>query len=366
MGFAVAGIVVIISLGLAWLSFKTWRIAMVLAMFCIIVASGFFLYLTAMTLKTHQSWKTIAATRQKELDAEEAIQLKLKEGALAEGAALEKGIRQLKQELYEAQVKRGGVYYNVNLKSTPDPANGNVTVIIDKPEPHGLLDRVVLFVFDEAPFDAPAGQPHGQYLGEFKVTKVTDMSKEVELTPNMPPTPAKLAELAANRGPWTMYLTMPIDHPTAFAHMDDATKRRFLANLSNVDEYLKSDRVLRDYEFAYHEYQLKYPQLQEQQRRLTADAAKTVKANERVTKELEYRTAEKAKLANDLAEFKKERDLVVKYRQKLELQYTDVRNKIRAVYFENKRLAEELMAIQLKTAEEANRRAGVPLSAVRP
>jgi len=361
MGFAVAGIVVLISLGLAWLSFKTWRIAQVLAMFFIIVASGFYVYLAAMTLKTHKSWKELTAAREQELKAELDKQIKLNEGAQAEGAALEKGIRQVRQELYKAQVERGGVYYGVQLKSAPDPTTGVTNVTIDKPEPHGLIEKTVLFVFDETGFDAG-----GKYLGEFKVTKKDDMSKDVELTPNMPPSPTMLQVLAANRGPWTMYLTMPIDHPTAYAHLTDAAKRTLLSRLPNVDDYLKADRPLHDYEFAYHEYQLKLPQLQEQERRLTADTAKTLKATERVTKELEYRTAEKAKLANDLAEFKKEKDLVIKYRQRLEQQYTDVRTKIRAVYFENKRLAEELVAIQLKAAEEANRRTGVPLSAAGP
>jgi hypothetical protein len=361
MGFAVAGVVVIISLGLAWLSFKTWRIAQVLAMFCIIIASGFFMYLAAMTLKTHKAWKEIAAVREKELEAELAQIIKLKEGAQVEADKFEKGLRQLRAEVYKVQVERGGVYYGVDLKAAPDPATGNVTVIISKPDPHGLLEKTVLFVFDENGFENGA-----KYLGEFKVTKVTDMSQEVELAPNMPPTPEMLQVLAANRGKWTMYLTMPIDHPTAFAHMDDAGKRAFLARLPNVDEYLKADRPLHDYEFAYHEYQLKMPQLQEDARRLAADAAKVTKATEQVNKELEYRKAEKAKLEADKAEFEKERDLVIKYRQKLEQQNVDLRNQSRAVYFENKRLAEELVAAQLKAAEEANRRTGVPLSAVKP
>ena len=192
MGPVLQGItflLVILSFVAAWFSAKTWRVyTIVLVMFIFIASLGFF-YLAARTLKTHKSWKEIAIQREKELDELEKKNLELAEGVEQAGKDALAGIRQLKKELHFAAIERGGIWLDV----APEKINattGAVVVGVESPEPHGLKEKRVLFLFTQ---DNVAED--GRYLGEFQVTKADKESKSVSLEPNLPLEPEQLKAL---------------------------------------------------------------------------------------------------------------------------------------------------------------------------
>ena len=69
---------------------------------------------------------------------------------------------------------RGRRWDKVARKSV-SPA-GVIVATVDKPEPHGIEPKTILYVFDDA--DA---KDNGNYLGEFEATAVA--GQQVTLTP---------------------------------------------------------------------------------------------------------------------------------------------------------------------------------------
>jgi hypothetical protein len=67
MGYAVAGIIVLVAGGLCWLCLKTWRWPNVVLLFLNICAISVFGYLAGYTLKVHSAWRTVVNQQEAEL-----------------------------------------------------------------------------------------------------------------------------------------------------------------------------------------------------------------------------------------------------------------------------------------------------------
>ena len=103
----------------------------------ILVASIAFFILGARALQTHKYWRDQVAQLEKEL----ADELKNK-------ADMKDEVRQLTVGLHEQLIDRGRVWYG--CRPQPVPAEtGEVSVMTDFPDPHGIETDTVLWVFDE-------------------------------------------------------------------------------------------------------------------------------------------------------------------------------------------------------------------------
>ena len=95
-------------------------------------------------------WRKIVQQQELEVKTLEAEREKYLEGEIAEGKQLQLGIRQLHQELDKLAIDRVGVYFNVGLQQI-DAKTGAVTLIVDKPVPHQIKTKLILFAFDDDP-----------------------------------------------------------------------------------------------------------------------------------------------------------------------------------------------------------------------
>src|SRR4030095_14629998 len=98
MGIAVAGVIVIFALGLAYLSFKTWRIAQVLTVVFICFGAAVNFYLATMTLKVHDAWRRRYLADVDEIQKLQKEHAALLDGEEEKGQQLTQGINQVHDE----------------------------------------------------------------------------------------------------------------------------------------------------------------------------------------------------------------------------------------------------------------------------
>ncbi|QGJ70264.1 Hypothetical protein PBC10988_19590 [Planctomycetales bacterium 10988] len=123
-----------------------------------------FLYLTARTLKTHESWGQMVTqleTQIEDLDKQVAL---LQTGQRNEDNELvEPGLLQLSKRLDAALGSRGRVFFNVIPRSLDQ--NGTVALEMQGAE-HNIKTGDTFYLFDQKPF-----YEGGQYFGAFEVTQ---------------------------------------------------------------------------------------------------------------------------------------------------------------------------------------------------
>jgi hypothetical protein len=309
------GLVVVASFFLAYMSFKTWRIFQVILVVLIVLAMLPFYYLAAQVLKTHQEWQLLVKDQKSQLEKLAVANHDLIEGAVKKDPQLV-GIRELKLQLHEILRDRGEVWRGV----TPDKIDekGAVELSTKEPDPNGIVPKMVLFIFEEAP-----ASNQGHFLGEFKVGEAS--GKTVKLEPNLPLDEAGLEQLKKSRGPWTLYATMPIGP--------------------------------RDYPFLFWEYHKQRVVMDGAIALMKDNVDRIVTAVKQAQDEVKYRRAEKADLAADLAKFKHETEIVNKYLATLQQQYQGLRETLKATYFANVKMAADIAMMQLQAAEAIERRA---------
>jgi len=342
------GLMILASFFVAYMSARTWPIYQVILAEFVFLASIAFFYLGARTMATHNAWRSVVKRTETELaNVDKQIREISAGGAPDANGEPSKGIKQLQEDLHKLAIDRGGVIYDVAVEGVKE---GAVQLTLKSPN-HGLVANAVVFAFDEAPFEEG-----GRFQGEFKVSTVAEEGGAVQVTPNLPLTDAQTQRLAAAKGPWTLYTTMPVDDAALFAKMDDKTRQALLPQ-NSLAEYAKADRNLRDYEFFFHESYV--------QRNLLSDAiAKTQSNIDRIdaavketTTEIGYRDMEKANLASDLEKFQFEQKAIADYQKTLEGVFQQVRESLKATFAKNRELAAELTTRQLRAAEEINQRA---------
>lgn len=180
------------------------------------IAALCFWYMAMRTLKTHQAWRTAVQNHEKALDAAEVKIVNMIDGD-AEKAQLSLG--QLQTALNAALYGRGRTWSDVSPRF--DAASGNVTVAVERPQPHEIKTGMVLDAFQG--LDDPTT---ARYVGEFKVTAVD--GNNVTLTPSYRLTAAARATLQQARGPWSLYESLPADTNELFAGMTEDQIRDIL------------------------------------------------------------------------------------------------------------------------------------------
>ena len=110
----------------------------------------------------------------------------IEEGGNVNGQ-LQPGIEQVRAELNKLTVDRQRVWYKCDpqVSVKRDTHTATIKVTIDQPNPSGIANKSILYAFE----DVPAAQ-QGRYLGEFKVTAVSDKDKQITLEPAYILTPA--------------------------------------------------------------------------------------------------------------------------------------------------------------------------------
>jgi len=215
----------------------------------VIVASLAFLYFASRALVIHTHWGKAVAAHQKALKA-----AKEETQTLEDGAENEPGMRTLDVRLHKLLVDRGRMWNNW-IGNVSNPQTGAVTLSYDlqggqnKPGPHGIADKTILYLFDDLPADKA-----GKYLGQFKVVAVDEAKLGLEPTRKL--TPRELERLThAAKKHWLVFDKMPADNPELFdglkpeqikAMIPEATVAEFLDDAKAGPG--KSKRPLRDYE----------------------------------------------------------------------------------------------------------------------
>ncbi len=344
----VLGLAILGSFYVAYMSAKVWPVYQAILVAMVFLGSVVFMYLAARTLATHNAWRTLAKRQQAELETVEQQRRELVDGGKMDekGQPNPLGIRQLKEELYKRAVDRGGALFDVTVEGVKD---GVVQLVLKSPE-HGLVPKMVLFAFDQTPFEEG-----GRYQGEFKVVSVGEGTPNVQVAPNLPLTEAQAQRLAAAKGPWTLYTTMPVDDAALFATVDDATRQALLPK-SSLQEYAKGDRKLRDYEYLFHENFVQRTKLTDSIAELTSNIDRMTADTKQTDEEAAYRTTEKGSLQVDLEKFEQERKAIAAYRQALEKLFGQTRDALRARFAANRQMDSELTASQLKAAREIDAR----------
>ncbi len=348
------GVILLASFFVAYLSSQTWPIYQtVLVAFIVIIAVVFF-YLGARTLATHKAWGEKVAQLQNEIRTQEQQRLELVGGDQGPTGQMVTGeIPKLKQQLEVLVANRGGALYDIPVEGVKD---GVATVTMSAPE-HGLVPNSVVFVFDQTPL-----AEGGRYLGEFKVSGVTEKSPAVQLTPNLPLTPAQAQRLATAKGPWTLYSTMPTDDAKMFADLDEPTRQALLP-AESLAEYAKADRPLRDYETFFHDDYVQQSLLNDTIAKITSNIQRTEAAVEETQREIAYRDTEKGNLQSDLSNFQRELKAIAAYEKTLTAKLAELRTSLKDTYLKDRQMAAELTTNQFRAAEEINERTATAAAA---
>lgn len=417
--------VVLASFVIAFLSAKTWHWGYVILVEAILLATLGFFILAAETLRINGVLRKQVNTQEKQLNDVTAEIAALKSGS-SEGAVLARlgagekpvvmpenaesipSIEQLEHELLIAARHRGRVWRNV-VPAGLDPKTGAIRVNIAAPKPAGIKENTVVYVFEQepeppkpaptaegeepapAPPPRPAQQPGRklQYLGEFTVSQAA--AQQATITPAQPmlPTDIEARRLAASRGPWVMYETMPGDSYEIFAGMTEEQLKQLLPPKA-LDEYLRHgkdatadddphrkigldesgnrlapedigkaakfvyQRRLRDYAVEFDEIWRRRIAMRAEIEAVTKDIEQLKIADESAKKLQLALTDERQKLTSDLENITKERVAIEKHLAQLEQLLARARQLTADVMAQNRKLADELAARQLKTRPASN------------
>jgi hypothetical protein len=350
--------------------------------FIFIAAAGLF-YMSARSLKTHETWR-LAATKHrdalKQVLAENEILLQGSDAPDApKGVDVPKGIVQLKRELHRLQVDRGRVWRKCDARSVA--AEGAVKIGIppiegvDKQPPHGITAKMKVYLFEGA-----EGKDGGKFLGEFVATEVGE--REVGLQPTRKLTAEEIQLLNQAQGRarqsgqgWTAYEEMPTDEHGVFAGMKEDALRAVLPE-GVVREYVKdgqpaeaSDPEERRADGKYARRLRDYSPILERYSRARTELADAIESGKRdkqgveeaVTEskaQEEYCRAEVTKLKEELGKATAERNAVVEHLKRLD---TSVAQQLKAntqAIELNQAMAAEITRHQLEAARLIDRRTG--------
>jgi hypothetical protein len=351
MGYAVAGVIVIIAGVLAWLSFSSWRWFNVALMFLIVCAASVFAYLTGYTLKVHTAWQSLAIKQQKDIDKAAEERQKTIEGVKNEQGVLKGGIRQNSLEVQDLVVRRGLAWFDAEVARKPGP-DGAAELKLENPEPHGLAAGTVVYAFD-----AESISDGGHYLGEFVVTDAPADGKVVKIAPNMPMSPQELQQLAAAKATWTLYEKMPNDENNVFKSLTPQQAALVLPDklADNYREGSRDEKEMSDYVYLFHYFNLHRQLIADTVAKINSNIARLVDAENRNQAKIKYREKEIADLKFDKEGFETERDSVTDYHKTLDVAAKKLATQVAASKAQNAALAAQLKQLQLEAAQRINR-----------
>jgi hypothetical protein len=323
--------------------------------------------LAAFTLKINNAWRTSHNSFVAMLEQAENQERQL----LGNAGPDTRGLRQAKRELHAVTVGRGHVWAGV-VPGEPD-ASGAVSVTVENPQPHQIVENMVLYAFDERP-----QADGGGYLGEFKVAQVAE--QQVALTPGSKLSDAQITRLQQATGPWRLYDVMPPDSHQVLAELSEEELKALMPG-ADIAEYLKDGkpaeandppervvddkyvRQLRDYAVLFREYQRLHSQYIDLIAAAEHDKQYIENALADTQRDAEFRKQEIADLEAQLAKFSAERDAVVAFRESLDKALADTQALIAELSAANKKLAARYAAWQIESARRVDEAAAQALGA---
>jgi hypothetical protein len=276
--------------------------------------------------------------------------------------------------LHLATRLRGSVWRKVTPAGF-DPLSGAVNVTVESPQPSGIAPNTILYAFEEGPPGHPDPTSGAQYLGEFRVKEAAGQQASLVSVNLLDETEQQ--RLAASRGPWTFYETMPIDQNEIFAGLS-ADRLRELLPAESVEEYIRQgtpagpdddewhvagfdeagnpvgpddiDKAAKKlYQRRLRDYSVEFSELNRRRIVLLANMEAVVSDNEKLKAALAsaeqlgaFRADEIRMLKIDLAGVTKERAIIEQHLATVEQQLANARRLLDQAIAENRRLADEL------------------------
>ena len=427
-------ILVLASFVFTFLGARTWHWGYVLLVEAIFLATVGFFLLAAETLRINAVLRSQVNKQQLEFDQVTADNQGLLDGTedskilarlgnsepptkMPEDADKITSIEQLHHDLLIATRDRGRIWRNV-IPAGIDPKTGAVRVTFaapprvvtpnpDAPEgeappaaaapaPPTAVDGVkkdtVVFLFEDGPPQplAANGAPRApQFLGEFTVSQVAPQQASLLPVHQMQPNDMEIRRLAASRGPWVMYETMPADRYEFYANKkaeelkqlipkqslneflrhgkeataDDDPFRKIGLDENGVplppDQIDKAAKVL--YERRLREYAAEFDELARRRVAMLTDIdavqkdiAQLIVAQEIADKLKTERTAEVAKLTADLDKLRMESTAIIAHLGKVQELLAKARQLTADTLKRNRELVAELAARQLPSRPANN------------
>lgn len=387
------GVLLIVSLVIAYLASKTWGIGQVILVYAIFLSASVFLYLAAKTLKIQQTYRQQAKQFEQRAEQLEKENAEIEFGVEAVGGGEAKpGIEQLRHELDKLTLVRGGVWRG--CKPAKVAKDGTAVVRIPDSGLATLGKDTIVFAFEEGEGERGAG---ARYLTEFKVTAVDPQTGSVTLTPATIPRADELKRLADSRRTWSLYEVLPVDRHEVFATLD-ADRLKALIPPESLEEYLRDgkaakeddppDRVigvledgttaplavleqqgkldqvvekryqrpLRDYAFALREFSRQRAIDEDAMAQLLRDQQQLNESLAQAKKDIAYRQDEKKQLEADLKGFTFERDVVAAYLKDVQALSANVQTELERVTAHNGQLAGQLAQLQADVARRIDQR----------
>ncbi len=308
----------------------------------IFVVSLAFFYFALQTLKVHKYWKTSVQKHEAKITQlpDEIEQLKY-------GRDGQSGLKAVRTELYKYLIARSRVWRGCKPEKVINPQTGEVQIAIETEGPHGIDNRMTLFVFEETP-----QTEGGRYLGEFKVQAVAE--KGIGLAPAMQLTAEQLARLTQTQGTLTLCELMPADSHELMTALGEEALRKQLPP-SVVDEYLNDGkegqlRQLRDYDVLLKVYDHKRAVLTELEESVTRQKTfvETSLADAKV--QVDFRKKQIDQFEQDLKRMHQERDAALAYQKSLETELASRQAKIDELIKKNRAMAASIAKMQEEAA----------------
>lgn len=358
----------------------------------IFVTSLVYMYMAARTLQTHKTWREASQRQEKQLeDLDEQIEKTLHAFSEQEVIA-EMGIEQLRQELFAVLIDRGRVWNNCEPEQIM-AETGAVRVKTDFPDEdnlpgrHGIHEKTILYVFEEADVEAPLNQAGGRYLGEFRVTEVADGL--VGMEPAMRMDQRELKRLAESRGPWSLYEVLPYDSHKIVRKMDKDYLQRVLPE-TVASEYVFDGRPmtrakaeelglegrivnekgedvadgeegayvrdLRDYGILFSVFHRERTLWYDQRDSAEADKKYAEAAVADAKRQVEFREVEVAGLRRDLAQIRHEMGAIVAHRKAIEGKLAELGQSSAELAANNRSIASQIAQVQMEAQRRIDER----------
>jgi len=388
----VLGLALLVGLVTIIMSNKNWHWSqLVLVLFTFFAAVGF-LFLGAETVRIHKTLRANIPSLKTQIAG-----LEKQNDELLNGSTAKPGIRELDHRLLIAARERGRVWRGVAPAGQIGP-QGQVSVEIANPQPHGLEKDAILYAFEAGEPDAADPASKAQYLGEFRVSGMQQGG--VALEPVQLMDNRASGRLAQSQGPWSLYETMPIDRHRLFAGFTPEQLQSMLPS-ETVDEYVRHgteatddddewhvvgldadgrrlgpenieqavkklyDRYLRDYAFLFGELASQKIVTIAKQAAVAQDNAKLTQALTSAQATGEFRQQQIAAYGNDLTSMQQDLAAIQAHRDAVLAQRDHLRQRNHDYQQANSELAKQLTEQQLGLARYIDGRSP-PAAAVGP
>ena len=386
----VLGLLLLVGLVTIIMSSKNWHwTQLVLVLFIFFAAIGF-LFLAAETVRIHQNLRAGIPKLEKQLSS-----VQQQNDEFQHGTPDKPGILELDHRLKIVTRERGRVWRNVMPAGQVDQ-QGQLSVEITKPQPHGLEKDAIVYAFKSGEPNAADPASGAEYLGEFRVTDVQPGGATLE--PVLLLDDRTRRRLDASEGPWSLYETMPIDRHRLFAGFP-AEKIREMLPAASVEEYLRHgslatddddqwhiigldengervgpdsvdqavkrlfDRDLRDYAFIFNQLAGQKVSILARLRAVTKDNAMLVAALQGAEATGQFRQQQIDALSSDLAGMKQDRAAIESHRDAVLSQLQHFQDRIADYLQANSALARRFTAQQLGLVRYINTVAPAPPAA---